>query len=202
MDHKFHFSTFSQIEEPFYERFQRMRDRFFAPVCVLLTKAGVKPDHLSYFNLLLLLPFAYFLHSSPFVSFGVLVASLLADALDGCLARHQQSSSQRGALLDIAADHTFFLGVVLSLIFVKTVDGFWGAAYAVNYLVLIFLVMLMRSLKMHVFPVFRSKYYFFFFWTVLLFTGLSYLDIFLVFCTVYMFLTNLFLFHSFRCSIS
>lgn len=190
------------MEEPIYERFQRMRDRFFAPVCGLLTKIGVKPDHLSYFNLLLIVPFAYFLHSSPFLSLGVLLLSLLADALDGCLARHQKISSQRGALLDIAADHAFFMGVVLSLIFVRSIDGFWGAAYAVNYLILIFLVMLMRSLQMHVFPVFRSKYYLYLFWILFLFTGLGYLDIFLVFCTVYMFLTNLFLFHSFRWSIS
>lgn len=201
MDHKLHLSTFSQAEDSIYQRFQRMRDRFFKPVCAFLSKIGLKADHLSYFNLVLVVPFAYFLNKSPFISFGALVLSVIVDSLDGCLARYQKDENNAGALLDIAADHFVLFSFVLVLIYAKTIDGFWGAAYAVNYLLMITLVLGMRSLNLHVFPIVRSKYYLYLLWALFIFTGLSYMDIFLVFFSIYMFLTNLFLFHNLRCSL-
>ncbi len=201
MEHKLHLSTFSQAEDSFLSRFQRMRDVFFRPVSAFLTKIGVKANHLSYLTLLIMVPFVYFLNKNPLISFLAGLSTLILDALDGCLARYQKTESERGALLDIGVDHFVLFTVVLSLIYAKTIDGFWGAAYAVNYLLMISLVMAMRSLKLHVFPVVRSKYYLYLFWVIFIFTGLNYLDILLVFFSIYMFLTNLFLFHKLRCSL-
>ncbi len=202
MDHKIHLSTFSQIEDSTYERFQLMRDRFFEPVCSFFTKAGIKPNHLTFLNLLMVIPFIYFLSGSPIVSFFVLLLSVILDSLDGCLARYQKINSEKGALLDIGVDHFILFSVVLAFIFTKTIDGFWGAAYGLNYMLMIGLVMAMRSMKLHVFPIVRSKYYLYGLWALFIFTGLSYLDLFLVFFSIYMFLTNLFLFYKLRCSLS
>src|SRR5579883_1524605 len=151
MEHQIHLTTLSQAEDPLYERFRRARDRFFAPLCAFLSKMGVKPDHLNYLNLLLVIPLVYFLVSNPLVSLIFLILSFLLDALDGCLARYQHISSERGALLDIGVDHFILFSVVLALIFTKTLDGFWGSAYVLNYLLLIVLIMTMRALQMHVF---------------------------------------------------
>jgi len=185
-----------------YHKSQKIRDQLFSPLCAVLTKMGIKPDHLSYLNLLMIVPFAYFFQTIPFVSFGVLVVSILIDAVDGCLARFQKISSEKGALLDIASDHFVFFGVLLTLICFRTLDGFWGSLYSLNYLLMIVLVIVMRSINLHVFPILRSKYYFYALWTLLIFTGLNYFSVFLVFFCIYMFLTNLFLFHKLRCSLS
>lgn len=202
MESKISFSIFSQEEDLTYSKFQGVRDRFFAPVCGVLTKVGVKPDHLSFLNLLLLVPFVFFAGLYPLISVVMLLVSLVLDSIDGCLARYQKINSAKGALLDIAVDHAFLFGVVLTLIYSQTVSGFWGAAYGLNYLLLVGLILAMRALKLQVFPVVRSKYYLYAFWIFFVFTGVNYLDIFLVFFTIYMFLTNLFLFYKLRCSLS
>ena len=198
MDHQIYFSAFSQAEDSIYSRFQKKRELFFAPLCKSLTKMGVKPDYLSYFSLMMIIPFAYFLNNYAAVSFFALLLSVLADAVDGCLARHQKISSDQGALLDMAVDHAVLFSVVLTLIAFKIVDGFWGAAYALNYFLMVVLVMTMRSLKMQVFLVLRSKYYLYLLVALWIFTGLNFLDIFVVFFAIYMLLTNLFLFHKLR----
>ncbi len=202
MEHKIHFSTFSNAEDSVYERLRDFRDRFWKPVCVFLTHLGVKPDHLSYLNLVMVFGFVYFLIDIPLISFFALLTSVILDSIDGSLARHQKVSSDKGSLLDIGMDHFVLMAVILTLIYTKAMDGFWGAAYAINYLVMIMHVLSMRALRLHVFPVVRSKYYLYLVWALFLFTGLNYLDVFLVFFSIYMFLTNLFLFRTFRCSLS
>jgi len=202
MDHKVHFSTFSQAEDPHYSRFQHMRDGFLSPLCRFLTGIGIKADHLSYFNLVLAAVFVYFLTKNSSIAFVVGLAGLCIDGLDGCLARYQKTTSNRGALLDIAVDHIFFFIVVLALIYTKTIDGFWGATYSLNYLLMITLVIVMRNANLHVFPIVRSKLYLYLLWAIFIFTGMNYLDVFLVFFSIYMVLTNLFLFHTYRWSLS
>lgn len=202
MDHKIHFSTFSQAEDSVYGRFQHERDKFFAPLCGFLAKAGIRSDHLSYLNLVLAGLFVFFIASNVYFSVAALLAGVFVDSIDGCLARFQKTAGERGALLDIAADHAFFFIVVLTLVYFRTVDGFWGAAYVLNYLLMIVLVMAMRARNLHVFPIVRSKYYFYLLWIFFVFTGLNYLDVLMVFFSIYMILTNLFLFHNYRCSLS
>jgi phosphatidylglycerophosphate synthase len=201
MENKIHITMFSQVEDKAYGQFQKVRDVFFEPLCVLLTKIGIKPNYLSYFNAALAIPFVFFLTASPIISFGVLMLSLLLDSVDGCLARHQKVMNESGALLDIGVDHFILFTVLLGLIYTKTIDGFWGAAYGINYLLLVVLVIAMRSLKVSVVPIVRSKYYLYLVWALFIFTGLNYFDLFLVFFAIYMFLTNLFLFHNLRCSL-
>jgi phosphatidylglycerophosphate synthase len=201
MDEKLHLSTFSQTEESAYERFQRIRDRFFRPVCAFLDRLGVKPDYLSYFHIFLLIPYFYFMNRAPILAAGVICLSLLIDCLDGGLARYQKSTSDKGALLDIVADHFVFFGVVFSLMITYITDRFFSTFYLMNYLLMIVLVMAMRANKLHVPPIVRSKYFFYFLCAMALFTGHNYLHVFLVFFSVYMLLTNIYLFHKYRCSL-
>lgn len=194
-------SIFSQEEEGYYLKFRKFRDRFFLPVLEPLTRLGVKPEHLSYFQVFLALCFAFFSSQNAYAGVAIMFLGLLVDAVDGCLARHQKNESAAGALLDIAADHFFFFAAGLSFIYFKTVDGFWGSFYLLNYLLMIAIIMAMRKAELQVFPVFRSKYYFYAFWIFYVVTGANYLGIFLVFFAVYMSITNLMLFHKYRCSL-
>jgi phosphatidylglycerophosphate synthase len=201
MEHKIQFNMFSQEEDSYYKRFQLMRDRFFEPVCTFLTRGKIKPDFLSYLNIFLGVVIALLVRPFPVLAFVFLLLTVFIDSVDGCLARHQNCVSGKGALLDIASDHFVFFGILLALISMKTVDGFFGAAYGLNYLLLLVLIIPMRSLNLHVFPVIRSKFLLYFLWALLIFTGINFLDLFLLFFAVYMFLTNLFLFHQLRCSL-
>ncbi len=196
------FSIFSQSEDSIYSQFQHGRDKLFEPACRFLTKNHIKPDVLTYFNLALVLPFINFLNTAPLLSLFSLLLSFVMDALDGCLARYQKTTSVKGVLLDIFADHLFFFSVVLSFMSFKMIDGFWGATYLLNYLLLIVLIMALRSRNVGVFYVIRSKYILYALWFIFLVAGISFLDVFLVFFSIYMFLSNLFLFHTYRCSLS
>ena len=202
MNDKLEFTPFAPLEDATHEKLRHFRDKFFQPLSVFLTKLGVKADHLTYLSLAMGLLFAFFLNKNWLIAFFCLLLSVVLDSVDGCLARHQKTVGERGDLLDHAVDHVVLFIVVLALIYNKTIDGFWAAAYSLNYLLLIFLMMVMRKFKLHVFLVLRSKYFLYLLWALLVFTGLNFLDIFLVFFAVYMFLTNLFLFHKLRCSLS
>lgn len=201
MEDKIHFSKFSESEAPYFERFQKWRDSFFQPLCVFFTKAGVKPDHLTYLSVLLMLPFVFFLQQLPIVSLISLVLSVFLDAVDGPLARHQKTQSAHGFFMDLVADHLVLFTFVLALIYFKFIDGFWGAAYSLNYLLMIVMIVVMSALKMKIFTVWKSKFLLYLAWTLAIFFGFNFLDIFLVFFSIYMFLTNLFLLYKFRCSL-
>jgi len=195
-------TQFSNVEDSYYQRFRQKRDLFFVPVCKILTALRFKAEYLSFLSLLLIIPFVLFFQTFPFLSFFSLLFSVVLDGLDGCLARYQHTESEKGALLDIAIDHTVFFCFILTLIFTKTIDGFWGSVYSLNYLLMVFFTIVLRAFKIHVFPLIRSKYYFYFLWAFFLFTGWNYFGIFLVFFSIYMVLTNIFLFEKLRCSLS
>lgn len=62
-------------------------------------------------------PFALCL-GSPHLAVGLLALSGFCDTLDGSLARSQERSSSKGAVLDITIDRVVELGIVLGLYFV------------------------------------------------------------------------------------
>lgn len=200
--HQLVFNIFSDKEEGIYHRFRDFRDKVFAPFCIFLARLGVKPDNLSYFSLFLAIPVVFFLASVPWISFLFLALSVIADMLDGCLARCQHHLSQRGSLLDIGCDHAVFLIVMFSFIFFQMTSPFWMSLYLVNYTILLFMVLTMRSLQLHVIPVIRSKFYIYLVFLIWLITGYNYFDPVLVFFSIYMIITNVFLFHKLRCSLS
>ena len=200
--HDFPFSIFSEQEEPLQERWRNMRDRFFRPVCVLLSKVGVKPSHPTLLGLLMLVPFVYFFQTAPWLAaLAIFLNVWVFDAIDGSLARYQHHETARGAFLDLVCDHAVFFGVMLTLVFYRTVDPFWASFYLLNYFSLLVFVIISRFLKVPVIPVLRSKLYVYLFFLIGLITGSNYLDVLLLFFGVYMAITNLFLFHRLRCSL-
>jgi CDP-diacylglycerol--glycerol-3-phosphate 3-phosphatidyltransferase len=94
--------------------FAALRDRVLLP---WLLRAGVRPDSLTWagLGLALLVPLAFL--ASPWLGLAAMLASGLADALDGALARATGQATRAGAFLDStldrAADFLYLAGLWL-----------------------------------------------------------------------------------------
>lgn len=88
--------------------------RMLAPVAAALAARGVQADHLT------LAGFAIGVLAVPALALGLfgwalaaILLNRLCDGLDGAVARHRGSASDRGAFLDIALDFAFYALVPL-----------------------------------------------------------------------------------------
>jgi phosphatidylglycerophosphate synthase len=192
------FSVFGDSEDKYAPGLRALKDKLLLPVTSYLNKTGVKPDWLTYASLLMILPFIYFFKFNPWISLIFLVLNILLDGIDGSMARINGNSSVKGAVLDTAADNLSFIIVFFTAFYYNLFNPFWGGIYITNYIGLIFLVIISKGLKLNVFPVIRSRFYFFLLLFVLLFSGLNYFDYFHVLLGVYMIITNIFLFQRIR----
>ena len=152
-------NTFSGAESRFQERFGALRGRVFLQLLKLFIQVGISPDHLSIIGILVmfLLPLGFIdIPIWCIVAYGV---HLLADGLDGSLARYQGTVTARGAYLDIVVDHFALIATVLTLQWFQIVDPFWLLLYTVCYLILIVHFVLMNARGCPpTFPVIRTKY--------------------------------------------
>ena len=188
------FSVFGDNEDKYAPKLRIIKDKMLRPVTAYLVGAGVKPEWLTIASLLMMLPFIYFFKFNPWISLIFLVLNVFCDGLDGSMARMKGHVSIRGAVLDTAADNLSFIIVFFTAFYFNLFNPFWGAFYIVNYVGLIFLVIISKGLKLNVFPIIRSRFYFYLLLFVFLFGGLNYFDYFHVLLGVYMMITNIFLF--------
>lgn len=196
------FNIFAEEEEDGYLKLQKFKDRFFHSTCKLLKSWNIRPDTLSYLGLLMVLPFIFFFSFHPWFSFLFLMFNLLFDGLDGALARFLGKQSARGEFLDRSLDYTSFFIFFLTFLYYNLLSPFWGAIYLLNYVVMLSLILFCRTNSIKFFPVIRSKYYTYLMFFILLVTGNNYFDPFLVLFSVYMIVTNIFLFQRIRWALS
>ncbi len=196
------FSIFAEEEDKANARWRNFRDSFFQPVCEFLNKYSISPAFLSYMGLAMVLPFIYFFGFNPWLAFIFLVLNGLFDGLDGPLARFQKRASVKGALIDIMSDYLSFFVVFMTFQYFGLLSPFWSSIYLVNYAAMLALIIFCRGLRVKFFPVIRSKYYLYLIFLVWLITGQNYFDPLLVFFSIYMVVTNFFLFDRIKCSLS
>jgi len=192
------FSIFSEEEDESFSRWRNVRDKFFKLLIDRLSKYGIQPSHLSFTGLMMVVPLIFFFKFNPWLAFVFLLLNVFFDGIDGPLARSKHISTGRGALTDLACDHLSFLVVFMTFFYYQLMGGFWGALYLVNYFVMLAMVIYCRSMKIRFFPVIRSKYMIYIVFLIWLLTGVNYFDAVIVFFTVYMVLTNFFLFERIR----
>jgi CDP-diacylglycerol--glycerol-3-phosphate 3-phosphatidyltransferase len=86
-------------------RFRSGVDRAVRPAGEVLRRAGLTPDQLTAFGLLLSLPAAWAIATGRLgLGLGLLIASAVPDLLDGALAKAAGTASTRGAFFDSVAD--------------------------------------------------------------------------------------------------
>lgn len=139
-DSKPSITCYSAEEGGFMRRSQEIRGQLLRPLLALLAKAGVTPNHLTLLSLLTGLAFSpVFLWGSQLAAFGLLLAHVTLDGLDGPLARHTQRASNRGSFTDTAADQVVVAFSTVTLIHAGHAGAWPGGLYLFFYsLVVVF----------------------------------------------------------------
>jgi phosphatidylglycerophosphate synthase len=89
-----------------------MRDKIFNPFSRFFTFCRLSPDTLSLIGLAAMV---FLIVLYPKYSIALLAVSILADMLDGPLARYQKIDSERGRVFDIACDTASFALFALAM---------------------------------------------------------------------------------------
>lgn len=197
----FSISFFTKKEEQYLRKSQMARDKLFVKICSFLTKHKISANYLTLLSFLQIVPFIIIFPYSKVISFFFLILSLFFDYLDGPLARYQKTDGPRGQFTDLSSDNFFFFFTILTFIYFKVVDGFWGSFYLFNYIFLALFALIINYKKAELFYVIKSKYFFYLFFLLYVVFQQNYFDPFLVFFSIYMLITNLFLFNKLRCLI-
>lgn len=185
-----------------YLHIQQVRDKILHPFAKALNRMGVQPDHLSYISLGTSLPFAFMAGRNLGLALVFLALHLLFDSLDGALARLQQKApTTRGDLTDLAFDHAAFFIMVLALMSAQIIHSFWGAVYLLNYTIMLGIMIALHSMNIAYFSVLRSKNIIYLVFLILAVTEMNFFEPVILFLSIYMVITNLFLFHKLRCSL-
>ena len=202
MHKEVHFSIFDESEEKRVEKIRKHKDKILAPLVAVCKKYDVKPDTLSYLGLLMVFPFVYFFSFNPWLALIFMLLNMFFDGLDGSVARHTKIESVRGDVLEHAIDYLSLLIYFFTFLYFGLFDVFWGSFYIVNYVIMSFLIIIMRGLEIKVFPVlFRARWFLFGVFALWLFLDVNIFDPFLVLVGVYLLVTNVFLFNRIRCSL-
>ena len=196
------FSIFGEKEEKMFNKLRALKDRFYSPFAKFCIEKRITPASVSYLGLLMVVPFAIVFYFNPWIALFFLALNLLFDGLDGAIARKKLIHSIKGSVIDVTCDYVGFFAVFLTFFYFELMNHFWGALYAINYMALLFLVVIARSLKVKIFSVIlRSKYFIYLIYLIWLITGNNYFDPVLVFFGIYMAITNFFLIKRIVCSL-
>lgn len=193
---------FSAQEERLFAPFKSWCARVTQPLNVMLQRWRVKPDTLSYLGVGMAVFFVYFFAFNPALALVFLLLNIFFDILDGAYARFLKAESAKGFLLDIFCDYVSFFLIFLTFLFYHFVPSFWGAIFLLNYVVMAFFTLILDSLQVALPYIIKAKYTLYVFFGVWLVTGYNFMDAVIVFFALYMVVSNLYLFHKLRCSLS
>lgn len=183
----------SDLESKYFDGFRDWKDKRWRFLIAGLANVGVKPIWLSLAGLFCSILTFFWIGSSSAVVLCLLILSVILDNLDGSLARFMGQKDEKGAWVDLFCDNLGLAIVVLFSIYHGVINGFWGASYIVNYILMLVALFIFQYKKEPALPVFRSKYWFYGCFLVLL-LGYDIFEPFLLFMTVYMLVMNGFLY--------
>jgi phosphatidylglycerophosphate synthase len=126
---------------------QTLRGRLAKPLLVMLVKLRVTPNRLTLLSLLAGLSFCpVFLWSSKLVAFGLLLAHVLLDGLDGPLARFTHTASNRGSFTDTTADQVVVAFSTVTFIHAGYAGVWPGGLYIFFYGIVVIFAMVRNAL--------------------------------------------------------
>lgn len=135
-------TCYSDGEGEFMAKSQAIRGQLLLPLMRVLQRFRVRPSHLTFLSLLAGLAFCpIFIWSSKPLAMGLLVLHVLLDGLDGPLARHLGTASDRGSFTDTMADQTVVTFTTLTLIHVGGASLWPGGMYLFFYTVVVLFAM-------------------------------------------------------------
>lgn len=140
-------SIYSEDEARLLSPWQRMRQRFLAPVALLLSRLGIGPNLLSFFSVALGAGFCLFAPFHFALAFWLLVASLVCDGLDGVEARLRGSTTARGAFTDLFCDQAVVALSVVGMVWRKAIDPVLAAFFVYVYTAITMFLLLHHLLQ-------------------------------------------------------
>lgn len=123
------------LEQAAYYAFARLRDIALAPLSSLLTYAGITSNMVSLFGVVMALLFAILIRHNYLLATICLALAILADLLDGPLARHQATASDRGKVVDMVSDASTFSLIIVGLISANFLSSALGITYLASMLI-------------------------------------------------------------------
>jgi phosphatidylglycerophosphate synthase len=127
-------TCYSAGEGPFMQRSQAIRGRLLRPLLIGLARLGITPDHLTLLSLVSGLAFCpVFLWGRPVLAFGLLLAHVVLDGLDGPLARYLGRASSQGSFTDTMADQVVVTFSTVTLIYGGHAGIWAGGLYIFFY---------------------------------------------------------------------
>ena len=198
---KEYLNYFGENEKDAMGAFGKWRTQILRPILVVLTKLHITADHITLLSLALMIGCAASIIYSLEFSFAFLILHIFLDCADGPLARHQNAASNRGALADICNDQIGLAIFVFTLIALNLVDAFWAALYITSYIVMITFLVVLNAFKRPVRHVIRSKYLFYTFFYLEVFSLVMIFDVIVMLFALHTAFTAIWLFWKLRCSL-
>ena len=171
------------------------------PLAQILMDSGVSPNALSYAGMAVMIPFVYFFAFNPWISFIFMLIHLFLDMFDGAVARNLKRNCVWGSMLDYTVDSLCFVVIFFTGLFYNLFSPFWGALFIFSYTLMHGFIMYMSMKKLHMFFIMKMRLWFYLFLLIWVATGQNFFDPFLVVATVYVIVTNCFLYNRIRCSL-
>jgi len=115
----------------FLTRFKSFQDSALHYPAVALSQIGVTPIMVSIGGVVVMIACAFTMRSYPTLSVVLLILSVLADAMDGTLARYQKRSSAGGRIVDVTTDNASFAVFITGLAAGGFVSAPWAATLGI-----------------------------------------------------------------------
>lgn len=140
-------SIYSDEEERVLGPWQRIRQRVLAPIALLLSRAGISPDVLSYGSVALGIAFCFLAPFQFTLAFWLLVASVILDGLDGVEARVTGKNTARGSFTDMFCDQLVVAFSVAGMAWRGAIQPALAIIFVYVYTALVTFLMLHRMLQ-------------------------------------------------------
>jgi phosphatidylglycerophosphate synthase len=125
--------SYSSLERRFLAPARRVVRAIFAPIVRVLAALRVPPNAVSFSQVILGAVVVALMPRQPRVAFGLFVAAIALDGVDGALARATNRVTKFGALFDQYCDHIREVTIVAGLAFYGTLNPFLAVIYGVTY---------------------------------------------------------------------
>jgi phosphatidylglycerophosphate synthase len=126
---------------------QRVRAGALRPLLVVLSRLGVRSDHLTLLSVVFGLSFCPLFFWSKPLAWAMLAVHVVLDGLDGPLARHTNTASRRGSFSDSMADQLVIVATTVTLMSIHVVGVVPGSVYIVAYTVVTLFAMARNALS-------------------------------------------------------
>lgn len=189
---------YSRVDNEAYLRVQHFREKALLPLVKLLTKVGLRADHITLIGFLLLIGLMIYAVTAPLLASLFLLLHVLLDGLDGVMARYQKTADSAGEFVDTVADYSGMAVVMIILSGYDLLDPWWALVYVFLYIVMAVFVIARYLLGVPAKFIARNKYIIYATYIFWAFSGINFIEIAVVVFCILMFLVDASSFNAIR----